>query len=106
MNEKEKRRVRNNTRILFDILNVLDSGKNTKSSLHYNTKLSYNALIPYLKRLKKCGFIYSRIANEDELRRDKRSKKFIEITDKGRMFLREIEKLDRKYDWILLGERK
>ena len=101
-----KRIRRNRIKIRYEILKMLAYNKSTKSQIHYNIHIRYKILTGYLNLLNKYGFIVKRRAYADELRVDKRSRNYIEITDKGRMFLYEIEKLDKKYDGILLGEWK
>ena len=98
------RRLRDRVRIIYDTLKLAEAGKNTKSGIYYGQSLSYKNLTPILETLLQCGLIERRSATEDELRRDGRSKWFIELTEEGKQFLRDFEALDRKYSGILLGE--
>jgi len=97
---------RNTIKIIYDVLKMLVYNKSTKSRINYNMHIRYKRLKRYLYALNKYGFIIIRNANEDELRVDKRSRKYIEITDKGREFLSDLEELNKKYDGVLLGEKK
>ena len=97
-------KVRGRFRLLYDILKGVEEGKNTKSRIFYSKGFCYNQLTPLLGILMKEKLIDNRDATEEELRRDGRSKWFIELTEEGRRFLREVEALDRKYSGILLGE--
>ena len=106
MSKKKRRVLRNNIQVMHDILKLLESGKSTKSHIFYKLNVTYKSSTRFFEKLNSIGLIEFRNANEDELCIDGRSKWYIEITDKGRMFLWEIDKLDRKYDGILLGEKK
>jgi len=91
--------------ILYDVLKLIDSGENTLSSICYKISIRYISLKSYINILKGFGFIEFRSASEDELRKDARSKWFIGLTNKGKLFIRDIEVFDEKYDGFLLGER-
>ena len=93
---------RNRFRMSYDVLKALVEGYNTKSKLYYSQNLSYKVLTPLLTHLIGMGLISSRDATEDEIRRDKRSKWYLQITKEGRLFLKEIDALDKRYDGILL----
>ena len=95
-------KVRGRFRRLYDILKVVEGGKNTKSRIYYSKNFCYKQLTPLLGVLMKEKLIDKRDASEEELRRDGRSKQFIELTDEGRRFLRDVEALDKKYSGLLL----
>ena len=99
------RKINNNVEYMHDILYQLYSGKNTRRKTFNNLNIRYSTFKRYLAKLMLYGLVKERKATVKELRIDKRSRRYIEITDKGRMFLSEIKKLDKKYDGILLGER-
>ena len=91
-------------RMIYDVVKDVYCGCNTKSKLYYSQRLSYKVLTPLLDHLIGMGLISSRDATDVEYRRDRRSKWYLQITDEGRLFLKEIEALDKRYDGILLGE--
>jgi predicted transcriptional regulator len=95
---------RDRIRIVYDTLKLVEAGKRTKSGIYYAQSLSYKNLTPILETLLQCGLIERRGATEDELRRDRRSRWFIELTGEGGRFLRDFEALDKQYNGILLGE--
>jgi len=61
-------------------------------------------LKPILSDLIAVGLVSSRDASTDELRRDRRTKWFLEITGEGRRFIRDLEALDKQCGGLLLGE--
>ena len=93
---------RSGFKILYDTLKLVQMGKNTRSRLFYNQPINYNGLKPILSRLERHSLLVKRKATEEELRRDKRSRWFIELTDEGRRFIREVEVLNKRYSGILL----
>jgi len=101
-NKMKERRTR--FKMYYDIVKAVQGGCNTKSKIYYSNRFSYPLLTPLLDTLTDMGLITSRDASEDEYRRDKRSKWYLLITEKGQRFLREVEALDKRYDGILLGE--
>ena len=88
--------------ILYEAIKALSEGCNTKSKLYYNLHTSYKVLTPILGKLIDQGLIMNRKATSEELRRDKRSKWYLQITKEGRLFLKEIDALNKRYDGILL----
>ena len=91
-------------KMYYDVVKAIQGGSITKSKIYYSNRFSYPLLTPLLKTLTGMGLIVSRDASEVEYRRDKRSKWYLTLTEKGLGFLREVEALDKRYDGILLGE--
>ena len=91
-------------KMCYDVVKAIQGDCNTKSKIYYSNRFSYPLLTPLLKTLTGMGLITSRDASEVEYRRDKRSKWYLTLTEKGVGFLRDVEALDKQYDGILLDE--
>lgn len=102
--KRRPRVMRSQGRIICDTLKALRGGVNTQSKLLYGQPISYKTLKPYLKALEDAGLILRRDASDDELCRDSRSKWYIEITEEGRGFIRDLEALDKRSGGLLLGK--
>jgi len=97
-----KRRTRG--RIICDILKALRAGTNTQSKLFRCQQIKYTSLKPVLDDLIDAGLMLRRDASETELRREGRTKWYLEITGEGRRFIRDLEALDKRCGGLLLGK--
>jgi predicted transcriptional regulator len=84
--EPEKTRYRSKGRIFADILRaVQEDDKAITTHILYKSNLSHDRLTKYLQNLEERGLLK---------RTEERDKTFYEITDKGRHFLTEFQRME------------
>ena len=82
----EKTKYRSKGRIFADILRaVQEEGKAITTHILYRSNLSHDRLTKYLQNLEERGLLK---------RSEERDKTFYEITDKGRQFLTEFQRME------------
>jgi predicted transcriptional regulator len=84
--ETEKAKYRSKGRIFADILRaVQDDGKAITTHILYKSNLSHDRLTKYLQSLEEGGLLK---------RYEEKDKTFYEITDKGKHFLSEFQRME------------
>ena len=84
--EPEKVKYRSKGRIFADILRaVQDDGKAITTHILYKSNLSHDRLTKYLQNLEEGGLLK---------RTEEKEKTFYEITDKGKHFLSEFQRME------------
>lgn len=93
---------RNRLRMVIETLQIIDRGELRPTRIMYASNLDYGLLTKILDRLEERGFVSRRPAKENEFRKDKRTRVYVEVTEEGKQLLRDLEALDRRTGGILL----
>jgi len=88
--------------MVIETLQNIERGELKPTRIMYAFSLDYGKLMKILSRLEERGLVSRRPAAENEVRKDKRTRFYIEITDEGRQLLRDLEALNRRCGGLLL----
>ena len=94
--------VRSRLEIVYRILKAVEGGECKPTRLMHGSGLSHTIFQRYQRRLAGEQLLSMRQATDLELRKDKRSKVYLELTEDGRRMLRDLEALDRRCGGLFL----